>query len=112
MAGDETLQKDHEDSGSEDEEEDVIPRPRLIHPRSRRCPDSPEVISKQATINLGIILSRNRAGFSHDQFPFNPFYDGKHTLLILVPIPCLRLNRVTWLRVLLPSPLSNQLDSI
>ncbi|KAJ7787694.1 Eif2s3y, partial [Mycena olivaceomarginata] len=53
MAGDETLQKDHEDSGSEDEEEDVIPKVE-IDP-STLTPLSPEVISKQATINLGTI---------------------------------------------------------
>jgi translation initiation factor 2 subunit 3 len=45
MAGDETLQKDHEDSGSEDEEEDVIPKVE-IDP-STLTPLSPEVISKQ-----------------------------------------------------------------
>ncbi|KAJ7701036.1 hypothetical protein B0H14DRAFT_3527778 [Mycena olivaceomarginata] len=45
MAGDKILQKDHEDSGSEDEEEDVIPKVE-IDP-STLTPLSPEVISKQ-----------------------------------------------------------------
>jgi translation initiation factor 2 subunit 3 len=45
MAGDETLQKDPEDSGSEDEEEDVVPKVE-IDP-STLTPLSPEVISKQ-----------------------------------------------------------------
>ncbi|KAJ7353257.1 hypothetical protein DFH08DRAFT_987452 [Mycena albidolilacea] len=45
MAGDETLQKDHEDSGSEDEEEDVVPKVE-IDP-STLTPLSPEVISKK-----------------------------------------------------------------
>ncbi|KAG7093736.1 hypothetical protein E1B28_007387 [Marasmius oreades] len=54
MPGDETLQQNHEDSGSESEgEEDVLPQVE-VDP-STLTPLSPEVISKQATINLGTI---------------------------------------------------------
>ncbi|KAF9258942.1 hypothetical protein L218DRAFT_990341 [Marasmius fiardii PR-910] len=54
MPGDETLQKNHGDSGSESEdEEDVAPQVEVD--TSTLTPLSPEVISKQATINLGTI---------------------------------------------------------
>ncbi|KAJ7938425.1 P-loop containing nucleoside triphosphate hydrolase protein [Mycena leptocephala] len=54
MAGDETLQKEHEDSGSEEEEEDVVPKveidPSTLTPLSPRLSQN-----KFATINLGTI---------------------------------------------------------
>ncbi|KAL0580472.1 eukaryotic translation initiation factor 2 subunit gamma [Marasmius crinis-equi] len=54
MPGDETLQKHAEDSGSESEdEEEAIPQVEVD--ATKLTPLSPEVISKQATINLGTI---------------------------------------------------------
>lgn len=51
---DEKLRKDHEDSDSDEEEEPEI-APKLDIDVSKLTPLSPEVISKQATINLGTI---------------------------------------------------------
>ncbi|KAF7321013.1 Translation initiation factor eIF2 gamma subunit [Mycena chlorophos] len=53
MAGDETLQKEHEESGSDEEVEETVPNVEIDV--TKLTPLSPEVISKQATINLGTI---------------------------------------------------------
>jgi translation initiation factor 2 subunit 3 len=48
MPGDETLQKDHNDSGSEDEEDDVEEEIQKVDVDvTKLTPLSPEVISKQ-----------------------------------------------------------------
>ncbi|KAJ2967031.1 hypothetical protein NUW54_g13631 [Trametes sanguinea] len=54
MPGDETLRKTHEESDSE-EESDTEPIVNVDIDPSKLTPLSPEVISKQATINLGTI---------------------------------------------------------
>ncbi|KAG5651314.1 hypothetical protein H0H81_009115 [Sphagnurus paluster] len=57
MAAEENLQKREEESESEEEEDDVIETaiPKVEIDPSKLTPLSPEVISKQATINLGTI---------------------------------------------------------
>ncbi|KAF8970719.1 elongation factor Tu GTP binding domain-containing protein [Flammula alnicola] len=56
MPGDETLKKHEEDSESEEEEEDEIEDIPVVEiDPTKLTPLSPEVISKQATINLGTI---------------------------------------------------------
>ncbi|GJE92951.1 eukaryotic translation initiation factor 2 subunit gamma [Phanerochaete sordida] len=56
MPGDETRQKQHDESDSESEEEDVLDNiPSVDIDVTKLTPLSPEVISKQATINLGTI---------------------------------------------------------
>ncbi|KAF7794576.1 hypothetical protein EIP86_005711 [Pleurotus ostreatoroseus] len=56
MPGDETRQKNHEESDSESEDEEVQEVfPSIDIDPSKLTPLSPEVISKQATINLGTI---------------------------------------------------------
>jgi translation initiation factor 2 subunit 3 len=69
MAGDETLQKEHEDSGSEDEdEEDVIPKVE-IDP-STLTPLSPEVISKQVRLSfLPELKMLKRVGYNQPGYP-------------------------------------------
>ncbi|KAI0326291.1 hypothetical protein GY45DRAFT_1381845 [Cubamyces sp. BRFM 1775] len=54
MPGDETLRKTHDESDSEDES-DAEPIVKVDIDPSKLTPLSPEVISKQATINLGTI---------------------------------------------------------
>jgi translation initiation factor 2 subunit 3 len=49
MAGDETLQKEHEDSGSEEEEDVAEIIPKVEIDPSKLTPLSPEVISKQVS---------------------------------------------------------------
>ncbi|KAG1869042.1 hypothetical protein DFJ58DRAFT_857442 [Suillus subalutaceus] len=56
MSDEETLQKHHEESDSEEEEEEQLDDvPKIDIDISKLTPLSPEVISKQATINLGTI---------------------------------------------------------
>ena len=57
MAGDETLQKHHEESGSESEEEEVVENiPKIEVDVTKLTPLSPEVISKQVSINLFVFV--------------------------------------------------------
>lgn len=55
MSDEETLQKRHDESESEDSEDEVEDLPQIDIDPSTLTPLSPEVISKQATINLGTI---------------------------------------------------------
>ncbi|KAG1821313.1 hypothetical protein EV424DRAFT_1401002, partial [Suillus variegatus] len=55
MSDEETLQKHHEESDSEEEEEQLEDVPKIDIDITKLTPLSPEVISKQATINLGTI---------------------------------------------------------
>ncbi|TEB33822.1 hypothetical protein FA13DRAFT_1812415 [Coprinellus micaceus] len=56
MSGDEALQKRHDESDSEEEEDDIEEQiPAVDVDISKLHPLSPEVISKQATVNIGTI---------------------------------------------------------
>ncbi|KAG8215395.1 hypothetical protein J3R82DRAFT_8996 [Butyriboletus roseoflavus] len=68
MSDEETLQKRHDESDSEESDDDVEDVPKVDIDPSTLTPLSPEVISKQATINLGMQTKRVCCNDDVDQY--------------------------------------------
>ena len=66
MSDEETLQKHHEESGSEESDDDVEDVPRINIDPSTLTPLSPEVISKQVRSFLCFFLKRSELNGAHD----------------------------------------------